>query len=501
MLLISLFIINGITTNYHWLDGKLQAEETDTYMLVYHYDENGMLVGFTYKTGGTEANYYYVHNLQGDVIGIIDNSGAMVVEYAYDAWGKVLSVTGTLANTIGALNPFRYRDYYYDTETGFYYCISRYYDPEICRWINADGQISGVSEDVLGYNQFTYCFNNPVNLQDEDGNWPKWAKKLAVAVAIVAVVAVVAVATAGTGTAIACIAAGAAKGAAVGLAVGAVTGAAGGAISHRISTGSWDGAGEAALNGMADGALSGAITGAITGGMNNNVCFVAGTAVLSSAGIVPIETIRVGDKVWAENPETGQKELKEVVQTFVNETEHLVHVFVNGEEIITTPEHPFYSPVKGWTAACKLRAGDILVSVNGEYVVVEKIQHEILETPITVYNFEVEDFHTYYVGRDSILVHNVCGTQNSSRRAAMREAKRSVNIPMSQKPNAIQEIKMIGENGRITFAKMEIYGNKYIRNDLGGHLFSDGMKMGRHFNAGIIDKTGREISNNIHFFY
>jgi RHS repeat-associated protein len=117
----------------------------------------------------------------------------MVVEYAYDAWGKVLSVTGTLANTIGALNPFRYRDYYYDTETGFYYCISRYYDPEICRWINADGVISGVGSDVKGYNVFAYCFNNPVNLQDETGNWPRWITK---AVAVVATaVAVVAVAT------------------------------------------------------------------------------------------------------------------------------------------------------------------------------------------------------------------------------------------------------------------------------------------------------------------
>ena len=275
--------VNGVTTNYHWLDGKLQAEETDTYMLVYHYDENGMLVGFTYKTGGTEANYYYVHNLQGDVIGIIDNSGAMVVEYAYDAWGKVLSVTGTLANTIGALNPFRYRDYYYDTETGFYYCISRYYDPEICRWINADGQISGVSGDVLGYNQFTYCFNNPVNLQDEDGNWPKWAKKLAVAVAIVAVVAVVAVATAGTGTAIAAIAAGAAKGAAVGLAVGAVTGAAIGYATTETLEGT--------LNGMADGALSGSISGAITGGVNGYSNYSSAANFLKSNGANPKEVL------------------------------------------------------------------------------------------------------------------------------------------------------------------------------------------------------------------
>ena len=376
------------------------------------YDESGSPVGFTYN--GTE--YYYLKNVQGDITGIANANGTVVVEYSYDAWGKVLSVTGSMADTIGQINSLRYRGYYYDTETGFYLTGTRYYDPEICRFINADSMVSGTGKSVQGYNLFAYCFNNPVNMDDPSGNWPKWATKLVAAVAVVAVVAAVAavtVATAGAGTAIACVAVGAAKGAAVGFAVGAATGAASGAISHRISTGSWSGAGEAALNGMADGALSGAITGAITGGMNSNVCFVAGTAVLSSAGFVAIETIRVGDKVWAENPETGQKELKTVVQTFVNETEHLVHVFVNGEEIITTPEHPFYSPVKGWTAACELRVGDILVSVNGEYVIVEKIRHEILETPITVYNFEVADFHTYYVGKDSILVHNVCGTQKA----------------------------------------------------------------------------------------
>ena len=71
------------------------------------------------------------------------------------------------------------------------------------------------------------------------------------------------------------------------------------------------------------------------------------------------------------------------------------------------PTHPFYSPVKGWTDAAKLRAGDILVLVNGEYVVVEKVQHELLEAPIKVYNFQVEDYHTYYVGV-GVLVHNSC---------------------------------------------------------------------------------------------
>ena len=116
-----------------------------------------------------------------------------------------------------------------------------------------------------------------------------------------------------------------------------------------------------------------------------------------------------GDMVWAHNPETGETELKQVVQTFVNETNELVHVYTGKDEIICTNEHPFYSPVKGWTAACNLRAEDILVTVNGEYVVVEKVQHEILESPVKVYNFEVEGFHTYYVGSDDgVLVHNDC---------------------------------------------------------------------------------------------
>ena len=171
--------------------------------------------------------------------------------------------------------------------------------------------------------------------------------------------------------------------------------------------------------------MSGAISGFISGGLSSNSCFVAGTAILTSAGYVAIETIQAGDKVYAHNPDTGETALKEVVQTFVNEADELIHITVNGEEIITTNEHPFYVPVKGWTAACQLRAGDRLQLVNGEYVIVEQIQHEILESPIKVYNFEVEDFHTYYVGEQSVLVHNLCTkfkslNQNNYRHNALK---------------------------------------------------------------------------------
>ncbi len=225
-------------------------------------------------------------------------------------------------------------------------------------------------------------------------------------------------------------------------------------------------------------------------------CFIAGTLVATKNGLVPIEDIEPGDLVWATDEETGETALKEVVQLFRNETEEWVHVTVDGEEITCTPTHPFYSPVKGWTSAIDLRAGDILVMLNGEYVVVEQVQHELLESPETTYNFEVEDFHTYYVGEEPVLVHNKCG-----QRAAMREAKRSVNIPMSQKPDSVEMVKMVGQDGRTVFARLEKYGDKFIRNDLGGHLFKDGATLPRHFNAGIIDKAGKLIGNGIHYWY
>ncbi|MBR1863217.1 MAG: hypothetical protein IJ806_03925 [Ruminococcus sp.] len=97
-----------------------------------------------------------------------------------------------------------------------------------------------------------------------------------------------------------------------------------------------------------------------------------------------------------------------MTQTNINETNELVHIHVNGETISATPSHPFYVYKFGWTLAGNLKAGDVLVLSNGELVTVEWVQHEILESPIKVYNFEVEDFHTYFVGENSVFVHNWC---------------------------------------------------------------------------------------------
>ena len=156
------------------LDGTKILSETVTHSsagtsrtLYYLYDESGSVAGFIYNN----QHYYFQKNLQGDVIRILNNYGAVVVEYTYDAWGKVLTTTGSLASTIGSYNPFRYRGYYYDSETGFYYLQSRYYDPTVGRFLNADGMI-GTNSGIQGYNLFIYCGNNYVLYFDPSGFAP-----------------------------------------------------------------------------------------------------------------------------------------------------------------------------------------------------------------------------------------------------------------------------------------------------------------------------------------
>ena len=100
----------------------------------------------------------------------MDGSGTKVVEYTYDAWGKLISTTGTLATSLGADNPFHYRGYYYDTETGLYYLMTRYYDPEVCRFISADVYMT-TGQGVLGGNMWAYCGNNPVVRYEVQGEF------------------------------------------------------------------------------------------------------------------------------------------------------------------------------------------------------------------------------------------------------------------------------------------------------------------------------------------
>ena len=156
--------VDGVTTEYYTVGGKLLAEKTGDRVLTFHYDEKG--TPYALELNGTR--YYYRYNLQGDVIGLYSTTGAVVAEYTYDPWGKLLNITDTSDTNIGALNPLRYRGYYYDTETGFYFLQSRYYDPTVGRFINADGYVS-TGQGISSYNMFAYCLNDPVNMQDASG--------------------------------------------------------------------------------------------------------------------------------------------------------------------------------------------------------------------------------------------------------------------------------------------------------------------------------------------
>lgn len=175
----SVKVANGLRHEYVTQNGRVVRESvyglnSNTgeytvfqYALDFLYDESGhpFLMRRYYNEAQTSYNtYHYVLNAQGDVIKLLHGSNTTVAEYSYDAWGNILSATGSLAN----VNPLRYRGYYYDTETGFYYLQSRYYDPIVKRFINADTYAS-TGQGFLGYNMFAYCGNCPVNNADPKG--------------------------------------------------------------------------------------------------------------------------------------------------------------------------------------------------------------------------------------------------------------------------------------------------------------------------------------------
>ncbi len=172
--------VNGVEHRYH-LDGTQIVSETWTtgtteHLIVYIYDENGAPIGLRYRTNSYAADtydsYFFDKNLQGDIVAIYNASGTKIGSYTYDAWGNCTVITNASTvldvNILTTYNPFRYRGYYFDVETQWYYLQSRYYNPDWCRFLNADVYIS-TGQGLLGYNMFAYCRNNPVSRKDRLG--------------------------------------------------------------------------------------------------------------------------------------------------------------------------------------------------------------------------------------------------------------------------------------------------------------------------------------------
>ena len=160
--------VNGTTYNYAYLGDALTDLSWGSNRMHFTYDSLGP-ASVTYNGN----RYFYLKNAQGDVTGLVNASGTQVVSYTYDPWGAPMSVSGTMAATLGAANPLRYRGYVYDTETGLYYLSSRYYNPVWGRFINADtADVLGASPGKANWdkNLFAYCDNDPVSRKDDGGD-------------------------------------------------------------------------------------------------------------------------------------------------------------------------------------------------------------------------------------------------------------------------------------------------------------------------------------------
>ena len=278
--------VDGVTYNYLTQNGQVVRQTWGSHVLDIIYDNTGK--PYALKYDGT--TYYYVLNLQGDVISIISRWGSTEGRYTYDAWGNIIAQSGDIAS----INPVRYRGYYYDSETGLYYLGSRYYDPQVKRFINADGAafatFNTYSNGLTDKNYFAYCDNNPTSRSDDGG-------QLWVETAIGAVTGAFwgGLTAAATGDNIA-----------KGMAIGALSGAASGALSSvkaikatagavlgaAISVGAYRAGGNTNIAGYVSAALTGAASGAISAILPASYGNVAGAVVTHfTTGVSNISTM------------------------------------------------------------------------------------------------------------------------------------------------------------------------------------------------------------------
>lgn len=166
----------GLTTIYGYDGDRLIHQETADSKLDFLYDEYGFLFGVVKDNS---ERFFYIRDCLQNIIGIVNENGTLVAKYIYDAWGKITSIE-TLSSSIGELNPFRYKGYYYDVESEMYYCKSRYYVPLWGRWLNADNPNYLSFDQINGSNAFSYCGNNPVMGIDKYGKF--WFELCTIAV-------------------------------------------------------------------------------------------------------------------------------------------------------------------------------------------------------------------------------------------------------------------------------------------------------------------------------
>ena len=356
-------------------------------------------------TRGTEdAEQYYLYNkdIRESTSNVLDSEGTSQISYQYDEFGET-DIRGDKEFS----NEICYTGSIYDETTGLYYLNARYYDPENANFLSQDTYRGEVS-DPESLHLYAYCKNNPISYTDPNGYFFGGVIKIGFKVA--------------------------GK-------VGKAAKKVGKKIAKTVKSGykkvkkkiekylapkpkpkttkpTKKKARKAQKPSNSKKSSTAKSKKKVTKPKkkvssakkkkDRTVCFVAGTKVSTEKGLLAIEKIKPGDKVWAEEPYTGKHSLKKVTRIFSSKTNTLVHIYVNKEKIETTEGHMFWVEGKGWTIAKKLKKGDNVRLLSGGTIKITHIEFVSYRVPIKVFNFEVEDFHTYYISPFKILVHNDC---------------------------------------------------------------------------------------------
>ncbi|MGZ0052668.1 polymorphic toxin-type HINT domain-containing protein [Brevibacillus gelatini] len=402
------------TTHYVYLNGQVIEELTQDGRVKARNVFGNQLIWRKDYTTNQEGTYYY--NTHGDVVKIKAPNGNVLNTYEYDIWGNLLAdkVKETMPN------PFAYAGEMYDKESGFYYLRARYYDPKMGRFVSED-TYKGQVDNPLSLNRYAYVSNNPLKYIDPTGHRPLefvegpherinsagldfgeaiiyWAKKTVeyadATRAPVPYDVVDQVVPAEYAEEVKTI---------VGF-VGAPKwqNQAGDVPNFNFNSASI--AKQVKSTKSVKTAIK-ANNATKSAGCN---CFTAGTKVLTDDGEKNIEDIEVGDRVLAktENNPDGELAYKEVTALYRNQRDDIIKLHVGEQVIETTDNHPFWVEGRGWVFADELQVGDKLQKADGSNLTIDEVEFVKLDEPVTVYNFTVADYHTYYVTNIGIWVHN-----------------------------------------------------------------------------------------------
>ena len=460
--LLKSYSYNGNTTKYYYngFGKKYKKELSDGTIIKYYYDNekliaenwsNGIYISYLYDLEGIigftmnkktssdiyleSKTYYYVKDQQGNVVSIIGDDKELG-HYEYDAFGNC-RITKCEDEYAVQLNPIRWKGLYCETESNLYFMNHNTYSPEIRQHLSMNVLENVVSNSTTIYSLYPYQISNsnPINILHAQHTivselelvfvpkaksmftryWEKFwrspiGKVVAIRLTMIALVLAIV-----TGNIVGFLIT-------LGMVIGTllVGGIKAGIRSKRQGKGGWNGF----VNYINDNwsqtigvEMAIFIVSIGVSQLFKNCytdCFIAGTMVLTSIGLVKIEDVKVGDEVWAYDEETKEKALKKVKQLFRKETKEWMHLFVENpitkrtEEIICTPSHRIYIEGKGWIKASDIVESDEVLLYNNTSGIIQRIELERLEQPEVTYNFEVEDYHNYFVSEESVLVHNDC---------------------------------------------------------------------------------------------